>query len=170
MYYFTIEESIEINNRYLHWEILISMKAEVIVLVITITLSSILVVTYAQIGEGNETSTFNVILYTQFEYRDSNGQLFAYVEEDDPFIPDVDALNNFLDKAPEQITKNVGTFDIITIQGTIKYDASTFSAKTTLGGIEEGRHVVYAVADHDGYPVIPGDTLKTTWTAIRPSR
>ena len=145
------------------------MKAEVIVLVISITLSSILVVTYAQISEGDETGTFDAVLYVQFEYRDSNGKLFAYVEESDPFIPDVDALNNFLDKAPEQIIKNVGSFEVITIQGTIKYERSTFSAKTTLGEIEEGRHVVYAIADHDGYPVIPGDTLKTTWTAIRPS-
>jgi len=147
-----------------------SMKTEVVLLAITITLSSIFVATYSQVDEGDETSSYNVILYTQFEYRDSNGQLFAYVEEDNPFIPDMDALNNFFDKAPEQITKNVGTFDVMTIQGTIKYDVSTFSAKTTLGGMEEGKRVIYAIADHDGYPVIPGDTLKTTWTAIRPSR
>jgi len=146
------------------------MKTGIVLLAITIALSSILVVSYAQSGEDNKTSTFNVILYTQFEYRDSNGKLFAYTQEFNPFIPDMDALNDFLDKAPEQITKKVGTFEVITIQGTIKYERSTSSAKTTLGGIEEGRHVVYAIADHDGYPVIPGDTLKTTWTAIRPSR
>ena len=146
------------------------MKTEVVLLAITITLSSFLVVSHAQSGEDNKTSTFDVILHAQFEYRDSNGQLFAYFEEDDPFIPNMEALNNFLDSAPEQITRKVGTFEVMTIQGTIKYDTSTFSAKTTLGDIEEGRHVVYAVADHDGYPVIPGDTLKTTWTAIRPSR
>jgi len=146
------------------------MKTGIVLLAITITLSSILVTGYAQNDEDKKNSTFDVILYAQFEYRDSNGQLFAYFEEDDPFIPDVEALNNFLDTAPEQITKNVKGFEIITTQGTIKYDKSTTSSKTTLGDIVEGRHVVYAVADHDGYPVIPGDTLKTTWTAIRPSR
>jgi len=145
------------------------MKIVIILLATTLMLSSISVITYAQIEEDTSTSTYDVILYTQFEYRDSNGKLFAYVEEDNPFIPNMVALNNFLDKAPEQITKNVGTFEVITIQGTIAYDRSTFSAKTTLGDIEEGRHVIYAIADHDGYPVIPGDTLKTTWTAIRPS-
>jgi len=145
-----------------------SMKIVIILLVTTLMLSSISVITYAQIEEDTSTSTYDVILHTQFEYRDSNGKLFAYAE-DDPFIPDVGALNNFLDKAPEQITQNVGSFEVITIQGIIKYDASTFSAKTTLGDIEEGKHVIYAIADHDGYPVIPGDTLKTTWTAIRPS-
>jgi len=147
-----------------------SMKIEVVLLAITITLSSIFVATYSQVDEGDETSSYDVILYTQFEYRDSNGQLFAYFEEDDPLVPNMEALNNFLDTAPEQITKNVGSFEIITIQGTITYDRSTFSAKTTLGDIEGGRHIIYAIADHDGYPVIPGDTLKTTWTAIRPSR
>ena len=143
------------------------MKTAVMLLAIIITLSSILVVTYVQMG-NDETSTFDLILYTQFEYRDSNGQLFAYVEVNDPFILDVEALNNFLDSAPEQIIKNVGTFEVITIQATIKYDRSTSSAKTTLGDVVEGKYVIYAVADHDGYPVVPGDTLKTTWTAIRP--
>ena len=146
-----------------------SMKIGIVVLATTLILSSIFVITYAQNEDGTQTNTHDIILHTQFEYRDSNGKLFAYVEESDPFIPDVDALNNFLDKAPEQIIKNVGSFEVITIQGTIKYERSTFSAKTTLGSIEEGIRVTYAIADHDGYPVIPGDTLKTTWTAIRPS-
>jgi len=144
-----------------------SMKIGIVLLATTLILSSIFVITYAQ--NEDSTQTNDIILYIQFEYRDSNGQLFAYVEEDNPFIPDVDALNNFLDKAPEQITKNVGSFEVITIQGTIKYERSTSSAKTTLGDVVEGKYVVYAVADHDGYPVIPGDTLKTTWTAIRSS-
>ena len=146
---------------------ILSMKIGIMLLTIIITLSSILVVTYVQMS-NDETSTFDLILHTQFEYRDSNGQLFAYAEVYDPFIPDMEALNNFLDSAPEQIVKNVGTFEVITIQGIIKYDRSTSSAKTTLGGVVEGKYVTYAVADHDGYPVVPGDTLKTTWTAIRP--
>jgi len=146
------------------------MKIGIILLAITITLSSILVVTYAQIDEGHETSTYDVVLYTQFEYRDSNGQLFAYTQEFNPFIQDMDALNNFLDTAPKQITKNVGKYEVITTQGTIKYDRTTTSSKTTLGDMVEGKYVIYAVADHDGYPVIPGDTLTTTWTAIRLSR
>ena len=147
--------------------VILSMKTAVMLLAIIITLSSILVVTYVQMG-NDEASTFDLILHTQFEYRDSNGQLFAYVEVNDPFILDMDALNNFLDSAPEQIIKNVGTFEVITFQGTIKYDRSTSSAKTTLGDVVDGKYVIYAVADHDGYPVMPGDTLKTTWTAIRP--
>jgi len=146
------------------------MKIGIILLAITITLSSILVVTYAQIDEDHETSTYDVVLYTQFEYRDSNGQLFAYTQEFNPFIQDMDALNNFLDTAPKQITKNVGKYEVITTQGTIKYDRTTTSSKTTLGDMVEGKYVIYAVADHDGYPVIPGDTLTTTWTAIRLSR
>ncbi len=76
--------------------VILSMKTEVMLLAIIITLSSILVVTYVQMG-NDETSTFDLILHTQFEYRDSNGQLFAYVEVNDPFILDMDALNNFLD-------------------------------------------------------------------------
>ena len=144
------------------------MKIGIVLLATTLILNSIFVITYAQ--NEDSTQTNDIILHTQFEYRDSNGKLFAYVEESDPLIPDVAALNNFLDKAPEQIIKQEGVYEVITIQGTITYDRSTFSAKTTLGDIEEGRHVIYAIADHDGYPVIPGDTLKTTWTAIRPSR
>ena len=146
------------------------MKIGIILLAITITLSSILVVTYAQIDEDHETSTYDVALYAQFEYRNSNGQLFAYTQEFNPFIQDMDALNNFLDTAPKQITKNVGKYEVITTQGTIKYDRTTTSSKTTLGDMVEGKYVIYAVADHDGYPVIPGDTLTTTWTAIRLSR
>ena len=146
------------------------MKIGIILLAITITLSSILVVTYAQIDEAHETSTYDVVLYTQFEYRDSNGQLFAYTQEFNPFIQNMDALNNFLDTAPKQITKKVGKYEVITTQGTIKYDRTTTSSKTTLGDMVEGKYVIYAVADHDGYPVIPGDTLTTTWTAIRLSR
>jgi len=146
------------------------MKIGIVLLAITITLSSILVVIYAQIDEDHETSTYNVVLYTQFEYRDSNGQLFAYTQEFNPFIQDMDALNNFLDTAPKQITKKVGKYEVITTQGTIKYDRTTTSSKTTLGDMVEGKYVIYAVADHDGYPVIPGDTLTTTWTAIRLSR
>jgi len=145
------------------------MKIGIVLLAITITLSSILVVIYAQIDEGHD-STYDIVLYVQFEYRDSNGQLFAYTREFNPFIPDMDALNDFLDKAPKQITKNVGKYEVITAQGTIKYDRSTTSSKTTLGDMVEGKYVIYAVADHDGYPIIPGDTLTTTWTAIRLSR
>jgi len=141
------------------------MKIGIVLLAITIALSSILVI-YAQIDEGHD-STYDIVLYTQFEYRDSNGRLFAYTQEFNPFIQDMDALNDFLDTAPEQITKNVGKYEVITTQVTIKYDRSTTSSKTTFGDVVEGKYVIYAVADHDGYPVIPGDTLTTTWTAIR---
>ena len=144
------------------------MKIGIVLLAITIALSSILVI-YAQIDEGHD-STYDIVLYTQFEYRDSNGRLFAYTQEFNPFIPDMDALNDFLDTAPEQITKNVGKYEVITTQVTIKYDRPTTSSKTTLGDVVEGKYVIYAVADHDGYPIIPGDTLTTTWTAIRLSR
>ena len=146
------------------------MKIGIILLAITITLSSILVVIYTQIDESHKTSTYDILLYMHFEYRDSNGQLFAYIQEFNPFIPDMEALNNFLDTAPDQITKNVEKFEVITIQGTIKYDRSTTSSKTTLGDVVEGKYVIYAIADHDGYPIVAGDTLKTTWIAIRPAR
>jgi len=146
------------------------MKIGIVLLAITIALSSILVVTYAQVDNVDETNTYDIVLYTQFEYRDSNGQLFAYTQKFNPFIPDMDALNDFLDTAPKQITKNVGKYEVITTQGTIKYDRSTISSKTTLGDVVEGKYVIFAVADHDGYPTVPGDTLTTTWTAIRLSR
>ncbi len=146
------------------------MKIGIVLLAITIALSSILVLTYAQVDNGDETNTFDTVLYTQFEYRDSNGQLFAYTQKFNPFIPDMDALNDFLDTAPKQITKNVGKYEVITTQGTIKYDRSTISSKTTFGDMVEGKYVIYAVADHDGYPTVTGDTLTTTWIAIRLSR
>jgi len=142
------------------------MKVSIIILSATIFSSIIFTASYAQNG-GDETDLFNVNLYAQFEYRDAHGQLVAYFVEDDPNIPDPKSLNDFLDSAPEQIVKKIGKFEIISLGSTIKFDRTTFSSQTTFSDFVDGKQINYAVANHDGYPVISGDTLTTTWTIIR---
>jgi len=145
------------------------MKIEIIILVLVISMSPVFVISYAQDNESSDRNIQKIKLYAQFEYRDSNGNLIAYFTEDDPIILELEDFNNFLDTAPEQIISKIGKFEIITRQNTIKFDTTSVSSQTTFGDLVEGKYIVYAVANHDGYPVIQGDTLSTIWTIIRSS-
>ncbi|KAF6246083.1 hypothetical protein C6989_01305 [Nitrosopumilus sp. b2] len=85
---------------------------------------------------------------------------------------DVPALYNFLD-----FEASVGNDPIVTIDDqqfqviqrtmTMIFDSDTVTGSTILSDNIDGKEVLLARFAHDGFPVVSGDSLKSTWTFVR---
>jgi len=106
-----------------------------------------------------------IALHMQLEYRDSNGLLFAFVEDHVPtFKTDFETLHDILDKSDTEI---VGDFEILTWTINRQYqEQATYSYMIITSPVFEDISV--ALLNHDGILVMPGDTLKISLKLIRP--
>jgi len=116
----------------------------------------------------------NLYIYAQIEVQNSNGQLVAYLESKKITIFDADDLNLLLDQNAGGIQKNIITisgqkYEMIKGSGSIVHTSPTVVSKSIITGYRGSTVVDLVWADHDGYPVIPGDKVTTTWTIIRPA-
>lgn len=107
-------------------------------------------------------------MFVQIEVRDSNGNLAAYLETDRVFITDSESLSENLDNTPDEnkqfITIDGKRLEVITGTGITRHQSDDVVSLSAISG-ESG---VVAFANHDGYPVKPGDEAKSVWTIIRP--
>ena len=60
-------------------------------------------------------------------------------------------------------------YEVIQVDLTKKVQDTDVISKTVLGVMENDKPVLLAVSDHDGYPIISGDTITSIWTIIRPA-
>jgi len=106
-----------------------------------------------------------IALHMQLEYRDSNGLLYAFVEDHEPtFKTDFETLHYILDNSN---TKQVGDFEVLTWSISRQYQEQvTYSYMTVTSPLYEDISV--ALLNHDGIPVMSGDTLKISLKLIRP--
>jgi hypothetical protein len=109
-------------------------------------------------------------IYLQIQVRDSNGQLVAYIEPTVLYMYYHELFNKYLDTKPKST---------IIIDGK-KFDQIQFEERGTFGvsHVMAQYQMVYSTSPnaiplltliHDGYPVVPGDTITAFWTVIRPA-
>ncbi|WP_255464614.1 hypothetical protein [Nitrosopumilus sp. b2] len=124
---------------------------------------------YAQTQTSIEQGLF---ISVQSELRNSDGQLISFLESSKFTDIDVPALYNFLD-----FEASVGNDPIVTIDDqqfqviqrtmTMIFDSDTVTGSTILSDNIDGKEVLLARFAHDGFPVVSGDSLKSTWTFVR---
>ena len=115
----------------------------------------------------------DIFVFVQTSIRNSDGMLIVYLESSKFTNFNATALESFLDYEATR-----GNDPVITIDGE-KYqvirrvqsqslDSEGLVASTILSDNVNGKSVILARFAHDGYPTIPGDTLESMWTFVRP--
>ena len=115
----------------------------------------------------------HIFIFVQTTVRNSDGQLVVYLESTKFSDLDLLALESFLDFEVSR-----GSDPIITIDGqnyqvirrvqSQTFDSEELVASTILSDNVAEKPVLIARFAHDGYSVIPGDTLESMWTFVRP--
>jgi len=115
----------------------------------------------------------HIFIFVQTTVRNSDGQLVVYLESTKFSDLDLLALESFLDFEVSR-----GSDPIITIDGqnyqvirrvqSQTFDSEDLVASTILSDNVDEKPVLVARFAHDGYAVIPGDTLESMWTFVRP--
>lgn len=115
----------------------------------------------------------DVFIFAQTTVRNSDGQLVAYLESTKFTDLNLGAVKSFLDFEASRGNDPVITIDGMQYQVIRRVQSQTFDtadlvASTILSDNVDNKSVLLARFAHDGYPVIPGDTLESMWTFIRP--
>ena len=143
------------------------MRVILLSLLFSVVFVSLIGNSYAQSFE----QTRSIFIFVQTQIRNSDGQLVAYLEENKVFIPNLDLLNIYLDtQSPQQTFVKAGQkYDLIHLEFPQKISGYDVISKTAFGIVVDNKQVMMAYSDHDGYPLVSGDTVTSIWTIIRPS-
>ncbi len=115
----------------------------------------------------------DVFIFVQSTVRNSDGTLVAYLESTKFTDLNLPELKSFLDFEASR-----GNDPVITIDGekyqvirrvqSQSFDSDGLVASTILSDAVDGKNIVLARFAHDGYSTVPGDTLESMWTFVRP--
>ena len=122
------------------------------------------------------TPTFDnnaIFVFVQTTVRNADGQLVVYLESTKFTDLNLSAVDSFLDFEASHGKDPIITIDGIQYQVIRRVQSQIFHtedlvASTILSENVDKKPVLLARFAHDGYPVIPGDTLESMWTFIRP--
>ena len=111
-------------------------------------------------------------IFVQIIHRDSDGNLLAYLQSDRVSDANLDMINEMLDHESTlrddpiyQINGNV--FQVITRENTLHFDSSLMYANTSLIQDVDDEQVIVLRLPHDGFRVLPGDSIKVIWIFSR---
>lgn len=115
----------------------------------------------------------DLFVFVQTIIRNSDGTLVVYLESDKFSDLNVPALELVLDYEASSGNDSVITIDgqqyqIIRRVQSQSFDSDGLVASTVLSYNLDGKPILLARFAHDGYPTIPGDTMESMWTFIRP--
>lgn len=115
----------------------------------------------------------DIFIFVQSTIRNSDGTLVVYLESTKFTDLNLPGLKSFLD-----FEASVGNDPVITIDGekyqvirrvqSQSFDSDGLVASTMLSDVVDGKNTVLARFAHDGYTTVPGDTLESMWTFVRP--
>ena len=121
---------------------------------------------YAQSFE----QTRSIFIFVQTQIRNSDGHLVAYLEANKVFISEPDLLNRYLDTQSPQTFERAGqSYELIQLDVQKEITEPDVISKTTLATVVDDKPILTVYSDHDGYPIVPGDTVTSIWTIIRSS-
>ena len=114
-----------------------------------------------------------IYVFAQIQVRNSDDNLVAYLEVKKITIFDLAKLNQLLDQSAGKVEKNTiildgKNYEMIKGTGVVVHSSPTVVSKNIISNNQENSSQILVEADHDGYPVVPGDKVTTTWTIIRP--
>ena len=111
-------------------------------------------------------------IFVQIIHKDSDGNLLAYLQSDSVSDANLDMINEMLDHESTlrddpiyQINGNV--FQVITRENTLHFDSSLMYANTSLIQDVDDEQVIVLRLPHDGFRVLPGDSIKVIWIFSR---
>jgi hypothetical protein len=142
------------------------MRVVLASLLLSVVFVSLIGNSYAQSDQTRPT-----LIFVQTVVRNSDGQLVAYLEANKIFVPSLDLLNAYLDtQSPQRTFVNAGkSYDLIHLEFPQNISGYDVVSKTAFGIVVDNKQVMIAYSDHDGYPLVAGDTVTSIWTIVRPS-
>ena len=142
------------------------MRAILLSIILSIVFISLIGNSFAQ--SDQKSSNF---IFAQTVVRNSDGKLVAYLEANKISVPDFDLLNRYLDtQSPQQTFVDAGqSYDLIHLEFPEKINKNYVVSKTAFGIVSDNKQIMMAYSDHDGFPVVSGDTITFIWTIVRPS-
>jgi hypothetical protein len=113
-----------------------------------------------------------LVIYAQVVVHDSSGNLVAYLETPRVTVYHQDQLNGLINSNIGMFTRNLvntggQNLEILQVNETITHQSSTIVSLNLISANTPNGQEALAAADHDGYPVVPGDRVTTYWTIIR---
>lgn len=121
-----------------------------------------------------QTPPNNLAIHVQIKVENSDGALVAYLETDKVIVTDYASLSALLDTNSPILHKKIISvgdqkYELIKATDVLVHTSPTIVSENLIsaqgGGIAPE---LLGIADHDGYPVIPGDKVTTYWTILRP--
>ncbi|MDE1764098.1 MAG: hypothetical protein KGH88_07615 [Thaumarchaeota archaeon] len=111
-------------------------------------------------------------VYTQIEVQDSSGNLVSYFETSHTTITDPTRFNQLIDQNMDLFKSTIinvegQNLEILKVNDTFVHHSPTIVSQNFISVNTSHGTEVLVTADHDGYPVIPGDKVTTYWTIIR---
>ena len=111
-------------------------------------------------------------IFVQIIHKDSDGNLLAYLQSDRVTDADLTAIDKMIEHESTreidpiyQINGNV--FQVITRENTLHFDSSLMYANTSLIQDVDDEQVIVLRLPHDGFRVLPGDSIKVIWIFSR---
>ena len=114
----------------------------------------------------------DIFIFVQSTVRNSDGILITYLESTKFTTINITALESFLDFETSSndpiVIIDANEFQVIRRAQSHSFNSEELVASTNLFDILDGNPILLARFTHDGYSVIPGDTLTSIWTFVRP--
>jgi hypothetical protein len=115
----------------------------------------------------------DIFVFVQTTIRNSDGSLVVYLESSKFTNLNATALESFLDYEATRgndpiITINEEQYQVIRRIQSLSFNSEGLVASTILSDNVNGKSILLARFAHDGYPTIPGDTIESIWTFVRP--
>jgi len=123
-------------------------------------------------GDPPVRSDNDIFIFVQSTIRNSDGTLIVYLESTKFTNLNLSPLKSFLDFEVSRGSDSVVTIDgkeyqIIRRVQSQSFNSEELVASTILFDNLDGKPILLARFAHDGYSVVPGDTLKSIWTFVR---
>lgn len=114
----------------------------------------------------------DIFVFVQSTVRNSDGTLVVYLESTkftDLNLPALQSFLNFEANGNDPvITIDEQNFQVIRRVQSQIFDSDGLVASAILSDVVDGKPIVLARFAHDGYTTMPGDTLESMWTFVRP--
>lgn len=111
-------------------------------------------------------------VYAQIEIQDSSGNLVSYFETSHTTILDPVRFNQLIGQNMDLFKSTIinvegQNLEILKVNDTFVHHSPTIVSQNLISVNTSHGIEVLVTADHDGYPVIPGDKVTSYWTIIR---
>lgn len=111
-------------------------------------------------------------IFVQVIHKDSDGNLLAYLQSDRVTDANLDMINEMLEHESARgvdpiYQKDGNVFQVITRENTLHFDSPLMYASTSLNQDVDNEQVTILRLPHDGFRVLPGDSIKVIWIFVK---